>query len=356
MVRPIKNLVVHVGDIKSATTSVQVALAAGQYPETAGTPLYPVQGLNHNYLEQPFKKERGPAHHQIDWLRNQMIAARHVETCIISGERLSVMAPSRLDAAIDRAFGDLAESVTIVHYIRPHVERLLSAYSERVKIGSENRPLPDFLREAIASGRFLQHRRLTRWQSIFRDRYRLRAMAPGQLAQGDAVVDFFETVFGPVPKGWRPPTPTNESLSASGLSQVARLQDQIDCAPASLRHAIGYEFAWLYGLEHKVSSSEKIGMGAEMAAEFRDAFIGDARALDNDLFDGSEIFVPTLLSGTERVLSGVCDPLALPPDPAGRKVSEQLLKLVTTSSDHLGLARRIRDARYKRYIEAASVS
>lgn len=356
MAIPVRKLVVHVGDIKSATTSVQVALAAGRQPEIAGRLLYPAHGLNHNYLEHPFKNGRGPDHPQIQWLRKRMIAAVRVDTCIISGERLSVMAPARLKAAIGTAFGDLAESVTIVHYIRPHADRMLSAYAERVKIGAERRALHDFLRDEIASGRFLQARRLKRWRAIFGDGYKLRAMVPGELIRGDAVVDFFDTVFGHVPEGWRPPTPTNESLSASGLSQVARLQNRMTDAPASLRHAVGYEFAWLYGREGGTARPDRIGMDPGMAAHFRDAFMADARMLDEDLFSGAELFVPALLAGTDKALTGNSRPLDLPADPVGEGIAEQLLGRVTTSRNHPGLARQMRDARYRRYIDAARSS
>lgn len=353
MVRPVDNLIVHVGDIKSATTSVQVALAAGRMPVTEDRLFYPTRGLNHNYLEPLFRAGHGIDHPEIHWLRNQMIQSGSRKICILSGERLSVLPPDKLQIAIETTFGDLVETYTVLHYIRPHIDRLLSAYSERIKIGAERRSLHDFLLETAESGRFQQHKRLLRWRSVFGDRYHLHAILPETLISGDAVVDFFHTILGSVPEGWQPPVPTNESLSATGLAQVARMQEQLEAEPAALRHALGYEFAWLYGLESDATISGKIGMTADVAAYVCDSYQADAKALDQDMFGGSELFVPALRAGARRALSGDASPLEIPADTAGEKVSARLLALLQNAPNRLQLARQIRKSRYQRYIEAA---
>lgn len=355
MAPPIDRLIFHVGDIKSATTSVQVTLAADRQPRTAsgGKVFYPAKGLNHNYLEQPLRERNGPHTPPMAWLRQRMIAAAPVETCVISGERLSVIAPAKLKASIEESFGDLAREITVLHYIRPHVDRLLSAYAERVKIGAETRSLTDFLREETASQRFYQHQRLSRWRKVFGKAYILRAILPARLERGDPVVDFFHTVSGSVPADWQPPTPSNESLSAAGLAQVARMQAELKDMPAALRHALGYEFAWLYGQQPDAAPSGRIGFDAAMAAELRAAYGADARALDADLFSGEDLFVPALETSIQRALGGEARPLSLPADPAGDRIARQLVTMARAAPDPLALARKIRDARYDRYIQAA---
>lgn len=205
----------------------------------------------------------------------------------------------------------------------------------------------------LESGRFLQARRLHQWKKSFGEDYRLRPMIPARLARGDAVADFFDTVCGSLPDDWSPPRPTNEALSASGLAQVARLQKLLTDAPASLRHALGYEFARLYVRATKGSPAGKIGLGADLAERLRDAFLDDARRLDEDFFDGEDLFVPALQSGVRKALGGNDRPLEIPADAAGQEIIAKLMKMVRSSSDQVGLARRLRKARYKRYLRAA---
>lgn len=356
MVRPVKNIIVHVGDIKSATTSVQVTLAADRQPEYSGSLLYPVRGLNHNYLMPAMKSGEGADHPQISWLRKKIISAKNIDTCIISGERLSVLPPRQLKEALDRAFADLAERMTIVHYVRPQFDRLLSGYAERIKIGAEQRPLKEALQEAIATGRFLQSQRLQRWGKVFGDSYKLRAMVPSRLERGDPVVDFFHTAFGYVPNSWQAPVPSNESLSAPGLAQVFRLQKSLSDIPAQLRHALGYEFAGIYASADDAARSQRIGIDNDMKSLVRDAFLADAQFLDQSVFGGNDIFVPALLTGIEKASSGHSQPLDLPIDPAGQRISEQLLDMVKRSRDYSKLARNLRNARYDRYIKMAKIT
>lgn len=351
--RSIDTLIVHVGDIKSATTSVQVTLAAGMAPVGSKSLHYPATVLNHNYLSKVFANHRKGTHPKILNLREHMVMAGAVDYCVLSGELMSTLPPVKLKTAIEFSFDDLAKSYKIVHYIRPHLDRLISGYAERVKIGKEFRPLDVFLQDMLTAGKYSHFKRLSRWRKIFSENYCLKAMLPSQMVRGDAVIDFFSTILGSVPDDWKPPPSTNESMSAAGLAQVMRFQSKIKDAPDTLRHSMGYEFARLYSEATADKSQQKLGLSAADAAFARDAFLDDARSLDQGFFDGRALFEPALTASCEKVLAGESKPFDIPQDDEGQKISDHLLSLMDGKSDLELLGQRMRRARVAKYVETA---
>lgn len=349
----IGNLVIHVGAIKAATTSVQVALAAGCFPKTEKTIYYPVEGLNHNYLERVLTNPQARFHPEILKLRAKMSAKGQVDICILSGERLSVLPPKNLKDAVEACFSDLVSDYTILHYIRPHADQALSGYAERVKIGACNIGLRDFLVKMIRREHFLKHSHLQNWRKVFGDRYRLRPMLPDAMTRQDAVADFFNTILGSLSGEWSPPPSVNESASAAGLAQVYRLQQQLTAETLLVRHTLGYEFAERYNQATVGQPRERIGMDSDTATLFLNRHLRDAEILDQDFFGGESLFASALRAGVEKAQIGNPAPLDIPEDMAGKKIHVALLAMLRQSENREAMALRMRKARYQRYISLA---
>ncbi len=356
MARPIRKLVVHIGDIKSGTTSIQVALAAGHAPCAPGHLLYPGRMLHHNYLTSALRDHNDGKNPNIQRLRQKIISAGPVDTCVLSAEMFSTIQPKKFRDALNICFADLAEEVQILHYIRPHADRLLSGYAERVKIGLETRSFDAFMKWAIDVGRFFHHDRATRLQKFFGPQYNLRPMLPQTLRDGDVITDFFDAVLGDVPTGWKSEVSVNESLSGLGLSQVALFQAQLDGLPAISRHSLGYEFARLYTRETATRADKKLGLTQLQADFVQQAYQQDAKALDLDFFGGTPLFSDALHTSIEKALKGQPEQTDVTPDPEGMRITAELRKLVKKAKDPETLGKKLREERIRNYIAAAKVT
>lgn len=352
----IGTLVVHVGAIKAATTSVQVALAAGCAPQSGKILRYPAKSLNHNYLENILAGSEGRQHPQIRRLRGMMTAGGPADIAVLSGERLSVLRPAQLKTAIETCFGDLIGDYTILHYIRPHADRALSGYAERVKIGTCDIPLREYLTDLTERGHFQQTPKLRSWQKVFGARYRLRPMLPAAMVRGDAVADFFNTVLGELPPDWVAPVPVNESLSATGLAQVARFQQQLQAETAAVRHVMGYEFAAAYCQETADVPAVSVGMEADIAEFFVARHLADAEQLDREFFGDEGLFVAALHARAARARQGDPEPLARPADQIGTEIAAGLIETLNAARNRNAMVRRLRTARYRAYVAGARQS
>lgn len=140
----IKELVVHLGDTKTGSTSIQKVLKLKAY-ETAGGPIcYPTQN-HHNALvwtlnrkrHQPLREKRfGNVYHQM--------RKSNAKVGVVSAEHFQFADPEVFAKVTRQYWPDLHENMRLISYIRPHHEKLLSSYSERVKLGIVSRGLNEF--------------------------------------------------------------------------------------------------------------------------------------------------------------------------------------------------------------------
>lgn len=349
-------IIFHVGDIKSGTTSVQVALAAGCIPETKQRVVYPARGLNHNYLQEAISRGGDTLITEVGRLVRLMKAKAPADICVISGERLSTMKAQVLKDAIETHFSGLADDYSVIRYVRPHFERLISGYAEQVKIGAETRSLEEFVNRAIQTKRYAQSHRHKVWRDAFDGRYILRPMIRKQLIGGDVVRDFFQTIMGPLPEDWQSPENANESLAPEALELIREIQRHLEGQPTMLRHAIGYEFARLYGQHCAGDAGAKLWLPLTQAQAFFDKHQEDAATLDAELFGGRPLFLPALHAGLERARETPSPRPDLPPAQTVTAILGHLLSRLLVAENPKAIALRLRNDRYKNFIAQARAS
>lgn len=194
----------HVGDHKTGTSTIQSALSTRQRSEDANLKAvyYPTSG----------RKER-MAHHNLFWAMTNDFRfepdAGHwpdvrkdieevaPDTAILSSEAFeSFNDLPRLRAMIDTHLAPLGP-VKIILYVRPHFDRLRSAFSQKMKTGQITGSIEEFVEDAIARKTLVSFAsRLERWRSAFGESLDIRLYSRDHLEQHDILRDFLLKAVG----------------------------------------------------------------------------------------------------------------------------------------------------------------
>ena len=319
-----RRLIFHIGDHKTGSTAIQYAFARGTVRLNSGGPFYPGQ-LAHNYLRTHMKMlAKGSADKQQDAGEALHKLARKIRKAgagcsLISAEALETVEPQSLRQAVDRFFTRSADEIRVTAYVRPHLSRLLSSYTEQTKIGLTSESLADYANRMLDTGKFRYHPRFCAWRSAFGEAFILRPFVKAELHRGDVVADLLRYGFGE--KGFEitGPAPANESLCLQDLMRLKLLQSHMQQLPQALRHALGWEFARLIGTLPPPAAPVKLQLHRKLAQRLHDAYLEDARAMDHDFFGGD----PLLETELDQALKvAVESPQKL--DPAAHLEAEEI--------------------------------
>ncbi|RME96791.1 MAG: hypothetical protein D6773_16685, partial [Alphaproteobacteria bacterium] len=136
-----KTLIFHIGDRKTGSTSIQNVFAQKQVRLKGRRVFYPAQ-LSHNPLRQHFlayDDPKDPAAHDRAVAAFEALAGRvrnaRADFCLLSTETIESVDPAVFHKVLTTHFGDVADEVRIVGYVRPHAARFLSSFAERTKLG-----------------------------------------------------------------------------------------------------------------------------------------------------------------------------------------------------------------------------
>lgn len=280
-------LIVHVGDMKTGTTSIQAALAAGNIPRVGLIVAYPGDEMNHNdYAQALAKPSQGTIKPRVERLRRMIAEAAPADICILSAEALSNGDPATILSEINHWLVDLADGVEVIQYARPHFGYLTSRYVEAIKTGAHDGSLEEWITRMIAEGRHRICRRADIWAEALGDRFTIRPFLRGELARGDAVADFFQNVLGPLPEGWTPPPAANETLPPDAVEALRILHRQTATLPRSFRAPLGRQFATLYSEIFGHRPAAKVMPAPDLARRIHEACAEDAEQLDARHFGG----------------------------------------------------------------------
>lgn len=139
----VKSIVFHLGGPKTGSTSIQETLAAGNWDCKDVSLLYPAN-VHHIALA---KTLRPNAPNEVRDKQFKKIAAR-IETsnkdiAVISAEYFERADPVALKAAVEKYMPQYAKTARYISYVRPHADRLVSAFAERVKAGTHHGTLEE---------------------------------------------------------------------------------------------------------------------------------------------------------------------------------------------------------------------
>ncbi|MFT7596623.1 MAG: hypothetical protein ACI8R4_003959 [Paracoccaceae bacterium] len=289
----INELVIHLGDNKTGSTSIQQALVRNLCT-TPGKSIYYPANLNHNSLAQTLIKERlrGVREDCFNAL-NQFFKKDESDYGIVSGEHFQKVDPQDLHDAIATYWPDLADRIRLIAYVRPHCDKMLSAFSENVKNGVNLQSMEDLFDASGKSGVFDYTKRFGKWRQIFGDRFELRPFVRENLFKGDVVADFFKYVLGNEDFTITDTVSANKSMTISQLAMLREMHTTLKQKIGgkkvehfwTARSELGRLLAEYLQMNGLGQDQDKPRMPESLVAPFIKRYGEDAAALDAEFFD-----------------------------------------------------------------------
>ena len=313
-----RKLLFHIGHHKTGTTSIQYAFATDRVKLQGGRILYPAK-LSHNYLRN----------HVDTYVRDgrllpgvpgapglaalaERLQNGNFDVAVFSGENFERANPVELRQAMEEFLLPHVTDHAIICYVRPHAARILSSFSENLKLGLFTGSLDDFAKEMMATERLSYARNLAEWAETFGDHLRVRPMIRANLVEGDVLRDFIHTGFGPdAAVTITPGHVANESLCVEDLLVVKMLQDRLGSCERALRHSMGWSMATaLAQTTRDGRPGTKLQLHKSVAETIRSAYAEDAAAMDARFFAGQPLFRNELDRSVDEALA---EPQSLDP-------------------------------------------
>lgn len=300
---PIKQLIIHLGDRKTGSTSIQSALSKKSWESKSAQILYPTNS-NHRNLALLIKANKKEVlKNRAAKLRQKLIKSNS-DFAIISAEAFEVVPSGMLSQFIQQYLPEWKDTVKLIAYIRPHADRFVSSFVERTKHGNFNQSM-SVLHQTFKEQRFLIYKnRLDAWRSTFGDRFEVHPFLRSSLYNNDVVDDFFKQVFNDQPYNLKKHDYRNESLCLEDLSALVEILKIIkekygnQIKPKTL-HRLGQRMA--DSLSGSRANGTRICMHRKLAEEVSDFYHEDAMAIDREYFSG-EVFTSSLESVFKNIV------------------------------------------------------
>ena len=310
-----RELIFHLGDRKTGSTSIQAALR-GRIWEAEGAPkLGYAARLNNGALASSMAGV-DPVQESAKGFK---LLAKRIATLgddneigVVSSEHFEIVPPRNLKQALEAHMPHYAETARFVLYLRPHADRILSSYAERIKLGVFSGPLSDYLNAVVDDRRFHYLDRVRRWKNVFGDRLTVRPMIRSALHQNCVVRDFLSIALKTENLRLREEPAANESLTVRDLSILTLFHREFEALPKQnkSRQAIGRNIGLLCA-SLPATGGGKPAYDAALCEKTIAAHLEDATALDAQFFTGSP-----MLTALEATRGKVVDrvPSLLPED------------------------------------------
>lgn len=242
----------------------------------------------------------------------------HSNTIIISSEAFEGRSAERVSKVLTENFGDY--ELTVIQYVRPHLSRLLSAYSQKVKTGQINLTLEEFVEHAMNKGLFMYAPRIKEWNNHFSDaRFVVRPFVKKHLQDGDVVADFCVNGLGTEPdfltkysQASANKSPSLELLSLVSLYSTG-IQGGGSGAPnEKLEQKLYSKLRNQFSEYYPAGKSGALGLCSEQLSQLQDFYSEDAVELDESFFGGEPVFLEALvdhkpITGEAPILSEIID-------------------------------------------------
>ncbi len=285
-------LVFHLGDYKTGSTAIQTTLASHAY-ESAKAVFYPWPSLvHHASLARTFDEKAAVPHRAARFAElKREIEKNNAEYTVISAEQFETVDPVALKQAILSYLPGYLDRTRFIAYVRPHADRLISGFSETIKVGHMLDSVESFHDQTLRNGRFKYTPRFSRWRDTFGEAFELRPAIRETLFKRDVVADFMDfalegaafTATG-LPDG-------NESLCLEDWLVVRHFQDKL-IAKHMARPLVRMLLGRTLGRRFSMTPPERLtklrlhrSLAEQIAVDYRE----DATALDAAFFDGTPI-------------------------------------------------------------------
>lgn len=294
----IKELIVHLGDTKTGSTSIQKALVNGAYDVPGKEILYPT-GNHHIALAKTLTQERRFKQREARFKRvGQALRDSDADYGIISAEHFQFVDPEVFAAEVQKNWPKMQKNMRLVAYVRPHPDKLLSSFSERVKLGNAMGSFANFVDRMSESQGIDYLPRFLKWREVFGDRFTLRPFARSELHKQDAVSDFFQFVLGHDNFSIADGIVANTSLTVPQLALLREVhktfRDKVKAKGKKKTPVINEACSALGRTTSERIRESGLGQGGakfqipvRLADQIRDRYAADAAALDAEFFSGT---------------------------------------------------------------------
>ncbi len=280
----VKELVFHIGDYKTGSTSVQSVLSRGQVHIPKVNLFYPAV-RNHNGLARSLSQKK-LAHLRAQRFRHlaQKLDASEADMAVVSAETFEGVNPRTFRAAIRKFLPQHENTARFIGYVRPHGARLVSSYGEQIKLGLFSGTLEQFHEQTARRGRFLYTARFSRWRKVFKDRFELRPLVRAELYKGCVVHDFLKTTLQNGDFTIQNLIRRNSSLSVEQLAIMLEYQNALREFPKELRVLFGRRAGHILTTRAQDGAHTKLHMPHHLAQKVHKTYHADAQALDRRFF------------------------------------------------------------------------
>lgn len=307
---PRKTLIIHIGDHKTGSTSIQLAFAKQLVELPGKTVMYPAKlAMNAwgprcvDYAQTADPDAQAAARRRLQQLAAR-IAKKDTDFVLISAEAFERVPAHSLRQVVDEIFAPVVDEIRIIAYVRPHAARLTSSYAERIKVGTRDAVtsgLEAFVAQRQRAEEFQYLPRFTAWAEQFGDAFTLRPMIKRALHNGSVVEDFLHHAFGGLPYQLTPDSQANESLCLEDLMRLKVVQGHmLDRLDRPLRLKLGWEMARIISHQPRPQKRSKLQLHRALAKTIRTSYLADARALDQRFFAGQPMMEQELSEAVTR--------------------------------------------------------
>ena len=211
------------------------------------------------------------------------------DVAVISAEQFGKVDPEVLRAAIETYMPHMLAEARFIAYVRPHAERIPSAYAEHVKIGTYHGTMAKFAAAQFKREAIVYTPRFQAWRDTFGEAFELRPMIREQLFRQDVVADFLQFALQTDDFTVGDVQDTNESLSLENLSIVRHMHARIVSDGKESHKYLGILGRNLARQMNKSAFRDgtKLRLHKELAALIQVQYADDAAALDAAFFKGT---------------------------------------------------------------------
>lgn len=290
----IKELIIHLGDRKTGSTSIQAALASKSWSCASAQLIYPSRS-NHNSLANAIRGEKTgmSLSDRVARLRRRLLSS-DAEFGVISAEDFEVVSPSDLSTFLRNYLPEFLPRLRLIAYIRPHAERLLSSFTERLKKGARYSSPTQLHRDFLSKGFLNYAPRMRKWRDTFGEKILFKPFVRSSFNKQDVVSDFLRFVFRDhsftLDSNFRP---RNESLCLEDLVMLRKVHT-ILCQHfgselnSSTLKSFGRRMAII--LASSGASGTKPQLHRGLVEEIISSYSDDAVTVDHEFFTGSPMF------------------------------------------------------------------
>ena len=338
-------LLFHLGFAKAGSTAIQRAFAAGAVRCPARTLDYPEPETHGPFAMSLRPNVRFAARQRPQRAREMAARLRRsrADLTLVSAEAFENVPARELRRFLERRLPRRAGRLRLIAYVRPHVERSVSAFAERTKQGDWHGTLTEHHDRTFNNGNSLAWRRLSSWRDAFGDALTVRPMIRSRLHEGSIVHDLARWAFGGEPFEVDPVPEENASLSLRDLAVLAEIHREIarrGPVREGERVSLGWRMQEILAAMPE-DAPVRVAPDRALVARMQSDFAEDAALIDQAFMDGSPM-QDALARAPERAVDR---PQAI--DPAAHMTPAELRTvraLARHLADRIAAARPAADA------------